>query len=455
MTKTAEASVRPDQNVSLPRILAFSSPSLPLAALGLPLVVQLPAHYSGTLGLEVGLVGLLFMLVRIFDIGLDVGIGLAMDQTRTRIGRFSPWLLASVPVIIAGTWLLFMAEPGITGWYLAGSLMLTYLGFSMGSLSQMSLGATLTDNYYERSRVFVFWQMGNVIGMLLALALPAIADATGQRGGEGVHYMGWFIIILMPFTALIAARFSAEPPPKAVARRTSVADVMGLMKSKACRSLLAADIILMSGSGVTGGLFLFYFKAVKGFGDNSNILLLIYFVAGLLGAPLWTFIARQFGKHVSLIIACLYAAITQPLLIFLPPGHFAIAAAVMALAGIVYTAGAYLLRAMMADVGDEDLLVTGQDRTGLLYALVTLTGKAGYALAVGVAFLGLSAIGYDPTRGADNSPSALAGLTALFIGLPAFLNLLGAWLLRGYPIDAERTRDIQAQISLKRAQGTI
>ncbi|MCA3080361.1 MAG: MFS transporter, partial [Rhodocyclaceae bacterium] len=71
--------------VALSRILAFSAPSLPLAALGLPLVVQLPPHYAGYVGLEIGVVGLLFMLARILDIGVDIGIGLAMDQTRTRI----------------------------------------------------------------------------------------------------------------------------------------------------------------------------------------------------------------------------------------------------------------------------------------------------------------------------------------------------------------------------------
>ncbi len=453
MAKQSGDSGTPDTKVGLGRIFAFSLPSLPLAALGLPLVVQLPPHYAANLGLEVGVVGLLFMLARIADIGIDVGIGLAMDQTRTPIGRFSPWLLAATPVVMIGAWFLFMAQPGVSPVYLLAALFVTYIGFSMGSLSQMSLGATLSDNYYERSRVFVFWQIFNVIGMLLALAIPVIVHQLGGTAISGIQGMGWFIIIFMPIGAIAAAFLAKEPQPKAAPKKTSMADFFSLFESKACRKLLIADLILTFGSGVTGGLFLFYFDAVKGYGALSSALLLIYFVAGLIGAPIWTIIARRAGKHMSLICACFFAAVTQPALMFLPSGNFAIAAIGMAVAGLVYTSAAYLLRAMMADIGDEDLLRTGQDRTGLLYALVTLTGKGGYALAVGLTYLGLSVVGYRPDLGAANTPNSILGLTVLFIGLPVVASLVGAWVLRGYPIDAAATAKLQSEIELRRATG--
>lgn len=443
-----------DHRVSLPRILAFSVPSLPLAALGLPLVVQLPPHYASYVGVPVAVVGLLFMVARLADIVVDISIGLAMDQTRTRIGRFSPWLLASAPVIGVAAWFLFMAEPGAGAVYLGVALFVTYVGFSMGSLSQMSLGATLSDDYHERSRVFAFWQVFNVIGMLLVLMIPVIAHGMGFSAAQGVQGMGLFIVILMPLTALIAARFAGEANPKADARRTNLSDVIGLLQSRACRKLLASDLILMFSSGVTGGLFLFYFSAVKGFGGLSSALLLVYFIAGLCGAPLWAWVAKRWGKDKSLIAACGYGIVTQPLIILLPPGNFLMAATVMAVAGIVYTSGAYLLRAMMADIGDEDLLRTGQDRTGLLYALVTLTGKAGYALAVGLTYIGLDLVGFVPSQGADNTPDALNGLTALFIGVPVLATLAGAAMLWRYPIDAARTAALQAEIALKRAAET-
>ncbi|MFN7606951.1 MAG: MFS transporter [Hyphomonadaceae bacterium] len=451
MAADVEKSNKTGSKVALSRILAFSAPSLPLAALGLPLVVQLPPHYAGYIGLEIGVVGVLFMLARILDIGVDVTIGLAMDQTRTRIGRFSPWLVMSIPVIMVGSYFLFMAKPGADAAYLGFWLFFTYVGFSMGSLSQMSLGATLSDNYHERSRVFVFWQAGNVLGMLMVLMIPVLIHSGGGSAASGVQGMGWFIVLLMPLTALLAAVFAKEESPKASAKKTNLKDVIYLFKSDACRRLLLCDLLLMFGSGVTGGLFLFYFDAVKGYGGLAAALLLIYFIAGLIGAPLWTLIARRWGKHVSLICACLYAAVSQPLFMYLPENNFVAAAIGMSVAGIVYTAGAYLLRAMMADIGDEDLLQTGQDRTGLLYAFVTLTGKAGYALAVGVTYVGLGLFGFNSKLGAENTPEALAGLTLLFLGLPVVVNLLGALLLLKYPIDAKRTAELQAAIAAKRS----
>jgi len=451
MAADVEKSNKTGSKVALSRILAFSAPSLPLAALGLPLVVQLPPHYAGYIGLEIGVVGVLFMLARILDIGVDVTIGLAMDQTRTRIGRFSPWLVMSIPVIMVGSYFLFMAKPGADAAYLGFWLFFTYVGFSMGSLSQMSLGATLSDNYHERSRVFVFWQAGNVLGMLMVLMIPVLIHSGGGSAASGVQGMGWFIVLLMPLTALLAAFFAKEESPKASAKKTNLKDVISLFKSDACRRLLLCDLLLMFGSGVTGGLFLFYFDAVKGYGGLAAALLLIYFIAGLIGAPLWTLIARRWGKHVSLICACLYGAVSQPLIMYLPENNFVAAAIGMSVAGIVYTAGAYLLRAMMADIGDEDLLQTGQDRTGLLYAFVTLTGKAGYALAVGVTYVGLGLFGFNSKLGAENTPEALAGLTLLFLGLPVVVNLLGALLLLKYPIDAKRTAELQAAIAAKRS----
>ena len=450
MATDLEKSNKTGSKVALSRILAFSAPSLPLAALGLPLVVQLPPHYAGYVGLEIGVVGLLFMLARILDIGVDVSIGLAMDQTRTRIGRFSPWLVMSIPVIMVGSYFLFMAKPGADAAYLGFWLFFTYVGFSMGSLSQMSLGATLSDNYHERSRVFVFWQAANVLGMLMVLMIPVLIHSQGGTAASGVQGMGWFIVCLMPLTALLAAGFAKEESPKASAKHTSIKDIISIFKSDACRRLLLCDLLLMFGSGVTGGLFLFYFDAVKGYGGLAAALLLIYFIAGLIGAPLWTLIARRWGKHVSLICACLYGAVSQPLIMYLPENNFVAAAIGMSVAGIVYTAGAYLLRAMMADIGDEDLLQTGQDRTGLLYAFVTLTGKAGYALAVGVTYVGLGLFGFNSKLGAGNTPEALAGLTLLFLGLPVAVNLLGALLLVKYPIDAKRTAELQAAIAAKR-----
>ena len=96
----------------------FVGPSLPIAALGLPMVVQLPPYYAGELGLDLATVGLVFFLVRLIDLPLDLLFGHFMDRTRTRLGRFRPWLIAGAVLIVIGAYMIFMAERGIGAFYL-------------------------------------------------------------------------------------------------------------------------------------------------------------------------------------------------------------------------------------------------------------------------------------------------------------------------------------------------
>jgi Na+/melibiose symporter-like transporter len=50
---------------------AFAAPCLPLAALGLPLVVHLPPYYHSEIGLSLATVGTAWMVVRLLDLGFD------------------------------------------------------------------------------------------------------------------------------------------------------------------------------------------------------------------------------------------------------------------------------------------------------------------------------------------------------------------------------------------------
>jgi glycoside/pentoside/hexuronide:cation symporter, GPH family len=460
------ATAAPQDKVSLKRLGAFAFPSLPLAAMGLPLVVQLPPHYVGYVGLSSAIVGIIFMAARLLDIVVDLTLGLAMDQTRTRLGRFTPWLLASGPLLAIGAYFLFMAPAatvgadgkfitsGVTPLYAGIVLFLAYVAFSMGVLAQLSVGSTLTTDYNERARVFSWWQGGNIVGMLLVLAIPVIVHQNGGTEAQGVQGMGWFIIVMMPIAVLISAWGAREPPPKAAAHKNNLADFVPLMKSKATRMLLGTDLLASMASGVTGGLFLFMLGGIMGFGGGASLLMLIYFIAGLLGAPIWAVMAKKIGKHAALIVVLICASAFQLSVSFLPHADetafglsgLAVTGGGLFIGGLAYAAPMILMRAMMADIGDEDLLVTGKDRTGMLFALVTLTSKAGYALAVGVTYTLLSVFGYNGKPGATNTEFAIDGVTALFIGLPVALNIICMLLMAKYPLTEAKTRAIQAAL---------
>ena len=430
-------------------LAALAAPCLPLAGLGLPLVVYLPEFYASELGLSLSAVGAAFMAVRLMDMGFDPFIGSVMDRTRSRFGRFKLWFAIGGPIIMLASYMLFMAEPGVTELYLWFWLVVVYAGFSIASLSQLAWAAVLSPNYDQRSRIYAWWQAGNVVGMILVLTLPATLPLLGIKGHAiGVAAMGWFIVVLTPLTVGLALWRVPEPRINSAPHHAGIKEYVALLKRPSVVRILTADFLIGVGPAVTGALFFFFFERVKGFDKGAaSGLLLIYFIGGLVGAPVWSWLAFKIGKHRALALSGLvYAGMTMAALA-IPQGNFPIAAALMFLIGVPYAAGAFLLRAMMADIGDEERLESGVDRTGLLYALLAGTVKIAAAVAVGATFPLLDLMGFNAaSTGVDDG---LAGLAILFAAFPAVMALLASAIVFGFPLTAERHAEIRDALAAK------
>lgn len=429
-------------------LAAYVAPCLPIAAVGLPIVVYLPPYYAGTLGLDLATVGFLFFIVRVVDVPLDPIIGHFVDRTNTRLGRFRPWLIAGATLMIAGLYLVFMAQPGITPLRAFAGLLLMYVGYSASLVSHTSWGAVLTDDYHERSRIFGTWQAMNILGLFLILGVPPLALklAGSEDAALGVHAMGWVIIIALPLAVLLAV--SVVPERKRVGEgHHKIGDIFGLLKLPLLRQLLAADLLAALAPGLTGALFLFFFEAARGYpAAEASTLLLFYFAAGLLAAPLWVRFARRRGKHRALVWALILYMIFQTGIVLMPAGNFPLAALGMALAGAPAVAPAFLMRAMLADVSDLETLRSGQERTGLFYAALVAVQKLGYAIPVGLSYQILGLIGFVPKLGSANEPSAIIGLQWLFIVPPVVLAFLALLVVRKWPIDARSQEETAAAL---------
>src|SRR5690606_27565041 len=136
-------------------LAAFSGPCLPLAAFGVALPVTLPEFYATHVGLELGVVAGVFMAVRLIDILFDPFIGWGMDRTRTKFGRYRPWMAIATPILMLSALMMFvMVQPGAGAGYLFAWLLVLYLGFSIGTLGQLGWASVLAPQYDQRSRVF-------------------------------------------------------------------------------------------------------------------------------------------------------------------------------------------------------------------------------------------------------------------------------------------------------------
>ena len=104
MTKHAPANgPRP---LSTPTALSFSTLAFPLGALAVAVSVYIPPFFASHLGVNLTSIGVAFFVVRMLDMGVDPVLGLVMDRTRTRWGRYRVWVLIGGPILMAAVYAL-------------------------------------------------------------------------------------------------------------------------------------------------------------------------------------------------------------------------------------------------------------------------------------------------------------------------------------------------------------
>ena len=436
-------------------LAAFSGPCLPLAAFGVALPVTLPEFYATYVGLELGVVATVFMAVRLIDIVFDPFLGWGMDKTKTRFGRYRPWLALATPMLMLAALMMFVVvQPGAPAVYLFGWLLFLYLGFSIGTLGQLGWAAVLAPQYDQRSRVYGWWQVFNIIGVVLILVLPTVVVQTGiGTYADGVRIMGWGIIIALPVTIGLAMAAVPEPVTAGDQPHGSLGAYLALLKTPVVRKLLIADLLLGVAPGITGSLLFFFFGQIRGYDHTeAGLFMLFYFVAGLCGAPFWAWLATRVGKDRGLAIASLVSAVLYVGATLVPGGNFVLTAVVMFIAGLPYAAGLFLTRAMMADAGDQERFETGVDRTGLMLSILSATTKIGHVVAL-VPYLILQWVGFRAVPGPNgNSDTSLLTLQILFIAVPGLLLALTAWVLKNYPLTAARHNEIRKALDARDAE---
>jgi Na+/melibiose symporter-like transporter len=447
---------------SMPQLIAFAIAALPAASLSLPLSVYLPNYYASHLGLNLALVGATFSAVRLIDIFFDPVIGVAIDATRTPFGRFRPWMLASIPVLMLSIYMIFMAPVGASTLYLLGWLLVMYAGYSMVVLAHSAWAAALAPKYHQRSLIYGVMQATGVFGTVSVLALPPVLVAMGNNStASGVQAMGLFIVAIVPLTIALCSFAVREPARVEKREKLGWRDYYNLIARPSMLRVLASDLFLALGPAITAVLYLFFFTQVMGYTRNTTtLLLLLYILAGIVGAPFWAQVAKRRGKHRTVMTACVLYGLAQALVFFQPPANLMFMIPGMFFAGFVVSAFTFLIRAMIADIGDEVRLDIGKDRTALLYALITSTSKVGSTLAAGIVFPIIYYFGFNPKEGIVNTPEALDALTACYVIVPVLTMFVGAACLWGYKLDEATHDGIREELrvrdeALQGAEGTI
>ena len=431
--RAVDGPLNPSTRLSNGHLLSYGLPGLPLAILLLPLFITVPTYYADDLGLGFTTVGLVLLLARVWDVVTDPLVGALSDQTRSRFGRRRPWLLAGMPLMVAGAWALFQPSNAIAWPHLAMATVTLYLGGTMVMLPYTAWAAELSSDHHERSRIAGAREAALVIGTLCAMAVPALFDIDRVIIMDGTAIA---LLVLTPLTIGIALIVLPDPP---VARQlTQKLGLLGfeqLWRNHPFRQLISAYFVNGIAYGLPATLFLLYTEHVLGRPDWSWLLLIIYFTSAIVALPLWLAVSHRLGKRHSWILAMSMAATGFWPAALLGDGDLVWFIVICIWTGIPLGAELVMPPSMQADVVDLDTARTGYRRTGMLFGLWGVATKIPLALGVGIAFPILGLVGFSGDA-ATNSPTSLMVLAGLYGLVPVAFKLLAIRLIWNYPLDA-------------------
>jgi Na+/melibiose symporter-like transporter len=285
------------------------------------------------------------------------------------------------------------------------------------------------------------------------LAIPIVMEQMGYSEAQGVRAMVWYLIALAPVAvAVVVWRTPESIMREAAGQRFRWRDYLEVVADPNMARILLADLTISMGPGWMAALYIFYSRDFMHFTTaQANILLLVYILAGVVGAPALAWLATKISKHRTIMLVAVGYSLLLLTLAVLPKGNVWATAPTMFLTGCLASGFNVLSRAMTADVADEMRLKQGKERSALLYAGTTLTTKIAAGVSVFLTFTVLSRVGYDPQKGRENSPEAIDALLWCFLAGPVVFVMLGAACLIGYRLTAERAAEVRRQLEARDA----
>ena len=470
------------QPLSKTTIYAHGSIGLPLAVIGYPLAIWIPAHYSGGLGISLATVGTILMLARFTDVITDPIMGEISDRWRTRFGRRKPWILLGMPIMMYGVYKLFIPPEGVGIWYFLVYLTMFFLGSTIIALPHRAWGAELSNDYHQRSRVTAAREFFVLGGLMMAATVPMIVEITADGAGvEQVFSVLWqdaigafsgnfadkkivdratltgpvlmglayTIILVLPVCVFIVL-FSVKEPPASDNESVPLREgIRYLWKNGPMRRVLIIALMVIFGEAFRNAVSLFFIRDIVGV-PTIGAAYFFYFIAGLGAIPFWLWLGRKIGKHLAFMWTLIIVALVSFANLFLSYGDYLPFFLLFIVKGFCFGGLQFLPVAMLADVVDVDTARSGGKRAGTYFAILGLTEKLAVALGTGISLNLVGLLGFDPAGGiAGSTEAGVLSLRLVYCLGPIFFYSIAGYFIWSYPLTPERHERLRQRIARK------
>ena len=409
-----------------------SSPFLfGLAMLGLTIISEafgtyLVFYYVDTLALVVGLLAIGRTIYAVWDAVNDPLFGYLSDRTRSRWGRRKPWLLLGLPFFL----LFFIATFSVPGAFRRGMRLFWY--FFIVTFIYEGLATVMWVNYSslfpelfrsgeERATATTFKQTGQMVGLILGIALTPMVYARFGFSGMAVLYAVLGGALLLPFVLTL----QEDPEVQATKPLALIPAFKETLVNLPFWVFAAAGTLLRFAISLFAVGMPFYARYSLGLNEGQTTLLFVaVFAVALPMLPFWSWVARRVGGYRAWTIAMLVFAVSAiPLYFSRTLVHGLIAGG---LVGIAFGGVQMLGELVLAEVIDRDVERTGQRREGIYYSVNGFVSRISSALH-GLVFVLLGVL-FGYVSGDNPGPHPDVAFRFL-LGVIPFVTLLIAWVV--------------------------
>lgn len=463
--------------------------------------------YTDVMKLSSAAAAAILLWPRLWDAIFDPIMGVLADRTRTRWGRFRPWILWTM---IPWAVVMVLAYTTPKGWSMAA--LIAYAGitntllmtlYSMNNMPYSALGGVMTADLNERASLNSYRFIAVNIAQFIVggFTLPLVAKfAAGHDRAHGwqVTMTIWAVLCLILF-AITFLTTRERVKPLAEVKTSPKQDFADLLKNVPWRVMALMTVIHFAILSFRGGALYNYYhhyadKAamfdfvekigltapalgadgikpggllewlgyiVHGTRDNlgssnvadvfNSIINMVGTVTTIIVIMLSASFARRFGKKAVAVAGFALSTVNAFAFYFLKPTDVNGMLALTIIGSMVYAPTIPLVWAIFADVADYSELKTGRRFTGMVFATIGFALKSGLALG-SASFLWLMAglFKYDTQQ--PSAPDAVAGYRALTGIAVAVMFAICTGLLIIYKLNKRTTIEMAEELAARRAK---
>ena len=427
--------------------------------------------YTDVFGLAPAIVGTMFLITRIWDSCFDPIVGILADRTKSKWGKFRPYLLwVAIPFAVIGVLTFYTPDFDEKGKiiyaYVTYSLMMMI--YSLINVPYASLLGVMSSDRKERNTLSSYRMVFAFGGSLLALWL--IEPLVNYFGGSLNSKTGWlttiavFGLITTIFFWTCFAFTKERVQPIGDEQNNLKEDLNDLLKNRPWWILLGAGIGALVFNSIRDGAAVYYFKYYVSSSINFDFSLFgtdfhmtptsIYLVLGqaanIIGVIAATPIANRIGKKKTFFGAMALAAILS--LIFYLFGKEDIFLIMIFQVLISICAGCIfpLIWSMYADSADYSEWKQGRRATGLVFSASSMSQKFGWTIGGAGAGWLLGYYGFQAN--VEQTVTAQNGIQLMLSILPAIAAGISVAFIAFYPLSEEKLQTIEQDLNQKRDQ---